>query len=130
MLAGDQHRRTFDQSDPAQDAVRYVCLGSDIPEGHGTIPALQFVKQLTRQSSPKDNARMVCELRSISRIAGTLPVYIRLCSETDLSGTESTAGLKGLNTFLTGRDNLIKEANALQLTLSESWVSFMSSSFT
>ena len=54
----------------------------------------------------------------------------RLHSGTDSSGTGSTAGLKDLNTFLTGRDNLIKEANALQLTLSESWVSFMSSSFT
>jgi hypothetical protein len=37
MLAGDPNRRTFDESDPAQDAVRYVCLGSNIPEGHGMI---------------------------------------------------------------------------------------------
>jgi hypothetical protein len=39
MLAGDQNRRTLDLSDPAQDAVRYVCLGGKSPEGHGQLPA-------------------------------------------------------------------------------------------
>jgi hypothetical protein len=45
MLAGDPNRRTFDESDPAQDAVRYVCLGSNIPEGHGKI--LPFLQSLS-----------------------------------------------------------------------------------
>lgn len=35
MLAGDPDRRTIDLDDPAQDAVRYVCLGGTTPEGHG-----------------------------------------------------------------------------------------------
>jgi hypothetical protein len=39
MLAGDQNRRTLDLSDPAQDAVRYVCLGGKSPEGHGQLLA-------------------------------------------------------------------------------------------
>jgi hypothetical protein len=35
MMAGDANRRTLDVSDPAQDAIRYVCLGGNTPEGHG-----------------------------------------------------------------------------------------------
>lgn len=42
MLAGDPNRRTFDESDPAQAAVEYVCLGSNIPQGHG-----KFLRSLT-----------------------------------------------------------------------------------
>jgi len=42
MLAGDPTRRTLDISDPAQDAIRYVCLGGNLEESHGTTLSLTF----------------------------------------------------------------------------------------
>jgi hypothetical protein len=53
MLAGDPNRRTFDESDPAQDAVRYVCLGSNIPEGHGKTHPPLSLSYLTFRISPR-----------------------------------------------------------------------------
>lgn len=36
MLAGDQNRRTFDESDAAQNAVNYLCLGTDVTTNGGS----------------------------------------------------------------------------------------------
>lgn len=41
MLAGDAKRKSLDESDPAQDAVRYICLGAGNNEQtHGGLRSL------------------------------------------------------------------------------------------
>ena len=129
MLAGDPNRRTFDESDPAQDAVRYVCLGSNIPEGHGTTFCFLLGLELTRRIPQ----RTVQGWYASSDLFPSLLVCLshdELRQDSDSIGTESIAGLKAPNMYLMGRVDLMVVGNALLPIPSESWVSSTSSSST
>jgi hypothetical protein len=76
MLAGDPTRRTLDISDPAQDAIRYVCLGGNLEETHGMSPIIDLIRfWLTIESSPLHTALLVYELKPISLTAGTYMIF-------------------------------------------------------
>jgi hypothetical protein len=124
MLAGDPSRRTLDLSDPAHDGIRYTCLGANLTETHGT--PMPNGTELTSQSCLSRTAQAVCELRPFSRIAGTdTPTWT---TQADYSGTVFTPGWKDPSTSPMVKAAMMVEVNAPHLTLSESWVSSMSSS--
>ena len=122
MLAGDPDRRTLDVSDPAQDGIRYTCLGGDVTETHGTPVSIEA--GLTYQSSLSRTAQRVYELRPFSHIAGTNtpPCF----TQVDQSGMVFTLGLKDPSTLPMVKADMMVGVNALQLIPSELWVSFMS----
>lgn len=73
MLAGDPNRRTLDLSDPAQQAVGYVCLGGNTTRRHGMTVSSQRV--LTTQNFPPSDAPAACAPSYTSQIAGMALTY-------------------------------------------------------
>jgi hypothetical protein len=112
MLAGDPTRRAFDESDPAQDAIRYLCLGTNLAESHGKLLPSSHVGLLDlpfRVSRGPVSRRHAC--------ANLLsPLLVRLSSisitETNLTGTESTTGSRDRSTSRMGRVVLMEAGNA------------------
>lgn len=73
MLAGDASRHTFDETDPRQAAVSYVCLGNGGPQTNSKSSAFIFTTGAnTRKSFRRRTVRRASVLRSTSHTAGEI----------------------------------------------------------
>jgi hypothetical protein len=100
MLAGDPNRRTLDLSDPAQDAIRYTCLGGNLTETHGMTVTEEL--GLMAQSSRSQFAQAVYEPKRFSHIAGMSSRTSK--AQAYLTGMVFTLGLRDPSTLPTERD--------------------------
>jgi hypothetical protein len=100
MLAGDPNRRTLDLSDPAQDAIRYTCLGGNLTETHGMTATDEL--ELMTQSSRSQCAQAVYEPKHFSHIAGMSPHISK--APAYLKGMGFTLGSRGPSMLPTEKD--------------------------